>query len=169
MTEALGSSWVKVASSDDLGQVHKLAERIFPVTYQGILSADLIEYMMELFYKPDALLKQQDAGQCFLILYVEGQPAGYASYSRLSTEEIFKLNKLYLDIHLQGKGFGKFLLSFVIDRIRTQGGRSLRLNVYRGNKAVAFYQKMGFVILYEELLDIGNGHFMDDYVIGIDL
>jgi ribosomal protein S18 acetylase RimI-like enzyme len=38
------------------------------------------------------------------------------------------------------------------------------LNVNRNNKALGFYQKFGFVILREEDIDIGNGYFMNDYI-----
>jgi len=48
--------------------------------------------------------------------------------------------------------------------VKSAGGRTLQLNVNRHNKAKGFYQNMGFTIVKEELLDIGGGHFMDDYV-----
>jgi ribosomal protein S18 acetylase RimI-like enzyme len=70
---------------------------------------------------------------------------------------------------MQGKGLGRLLIYDVIGRIKPAGGRSLQLNVNRHNKAVGFYRNMGFTILKEELLDIGGGHFMDDYVLEIKI
>jgi ribosomal protein S18 acetylase RimI-like enzyme len=70
---------------------------------------------------------------------------------------------------LQGKGLGRILLNDVISRVRNAGGKSLQLNVNRFNKAVGFYKSMGFVLKKEELLDIGRGYFMDDYVMEISL
>jgi hypothetical protein len=36
--------------------------------------------------------------------------------------------------------------------------------VNRYNKARAFYEKLGFVVIDEKDFDIGNGYFMNDYV-----
>lgn len=40
----------------------------------------------------------------------------------------------------------------------------LELNVNRQNKARIFYEKFGFVIVEEKDIPIGNGYFMNDYV-----
>jgi hypothetical protein len=40
----------------------------------------------------------------------------------------------------------------------------LELNVNRHNPATVFYQKMGFEIVYSEDIDIGQGFWMNDYV-----
>jgi len=155
---------VRLAGKEDLWQIRELAQIIFPVTYERIVGDGQVDYMMELFYTPEALLAQYQSGQVFLILYFEGKTAGYASYTRLNAEGDFKLNKIYLDYRLQGKGLGKFLLRDVLKRVKNTGGRSLQLNVNRYNQAVGFYRNMGFQVLKEELLDIGGGHFMDDFV-----
>jgi len=36
--------------------------------------------------------------------------------------------------------------------------------VNRQNNAKNFYEKLGFVVIKEEDIDIGNGYFMNDYV-----
>jgi hypothetical protein len=38
------------------------------------------------------------------------------------------------------------------------------LNVNKYNKAQYFYSKLGFAIIKEEVIDIGNDYVMDDYV-----
>ena len=45
-----------------------------------------------------------------------------------------------------------------------RGAVSLLLNVNRQNKAKFFYEKLGFTVIKEEDIDIGNGYFMNDYV-----
>ena len=160
---------VRIISEEDLWQLRELAYQIFPVTYQDIVDPRQIDYMMDLIYSPEALVAQLDSGQNFLILYSEGIAAGFASYTRLNEDGDFKLNKIYLNNLLQGRGLGKCLLNDVISRVKGEGGRALQLNVNRHNKARGFYEKMGFSILKEELIDIGSGYFMDDYVMEIIL
>jgi GNAT superfamily N-acetyltransferase len=160
---------IRLAEEEDLWLVRELAEQIFPVTYQDIVEAKQILYMMDLIYSPEALVSQLDSGQIFHILYYEAEPAGFASYTPLPEEGKFKLNKIYLNPKLQGKGLGKFLLQDMISRVKKDGGTELQLNVNRFNTAKRFYENMGFAILKEELLDIGNGYFMDDYVMILNI
>ncbi len=160
---------VREVSEEDLWQVRDLAFQIFPVTYQDIVDPGQIDYMMDLIYSPEALVAQWDSGQNFLIVYSEEIPVGFASYTRLNEEGDFKLNKIYLDNRIQGKGLGKWLLNDVISRVKSVGGRALLLNVNRHNKARVFYEKMGFSLLKEDLIDIGSGYFMDDYVMELSL
>ncbi len=160
---------IRMISKEDLWQIRELAIRIFPVTYQDIVEAPQIDYMMEMFYTQDNLIRQFESGQQFLIIYHEGNAAGYASYTPLNSSGDYKLNKIYLDTQLQGKGLGRILLNDVISRLKAAGAKSLRLNVNRFNKAVGFYRNMGFFVMKEELLDIGNGYFMDDFVMELSL
>jgi ribosomal protein S18 acetylase RimI-like enzyme len=52
----------------------------------------------------------------------------------------------------------------VVDQIRDAGGKSLLLNVNRSNKALDFYEKAGFTIKETVDIEIGNGFFMNDYI-----
>ena len=160
---------VRMIAKDDLWQIRELAIRIFPVTYQDIVEAPQIDYMMEMFYTQENLIRQFESGQQFLIIYHEGNAAGYASYTPLNSSGDYKLNKIYLDTQLQGMGLGRILMNDVISRLKAAGAKSLQLNVNRYNKAVGFYRNMGFFVKKEELLDIGNGYFMDDFVMELSL
>jgi ribosomal protein S18 acetylase RimI-like enzyme len=169
MATSIPDTDVRIASKDDLWLVRELALLIFPATYQDIVEDGQVDFMMNLIYSPAALLEQQEAGQIFLIIYSEGKAAGFASYTRLNEEGDFKLNKIYLNHRIQGRGLGKWLLNDVISRVKQAGGRALLLNVNRHNRARGFYHNMGFSILKEELIDIGSGFFMDDYVMVLNL
>ena len=160
---------VRQLSKADLSQVRELALRIFSVTYQEIVKQEQIDYMLDMFYAPENLLKQYESGQVFLVIYTEGKPTGYASYTPVNAVGEYKLNKIYVDNRLQGQGLGRSLLNEVFSRIKNAGGKSLQLNVNRFNKAVGFYKSIGFYIKKEELLDIGRGYYMDDYVMEISL
>ena len=160
---------VRHLSKDELWQVRELALQIFPITYQEMVEPEQIDYMMDLFYTAENLLKQFESGQVFLIIYSEDKATGYASYTALNENGEYKLNKIYVDTRLQGKGLGRILINDVISRVRRAGGKSLQLNVNRFNRAVGFYKSMGFILKKEELLDIGRGYFMDDYVMELSL
>ncbi len=88
---------------------------------------------------------------------------GFAAYQEIEPT-LFKLHKIYILATQQGKGTGKFLISHIIKTIKELGAFSLQLQVNRDNKAKFFYEKNGFTIIQEADFDIGNGFFMNDYV-----
>lgn len=151
------------ASDEDILLVRELSLQVWPATYASILSREQIDYMMNLMYSEAALHQQMKDDHRFLIVYNAGIPIGFASYSQLEPG-VFKLHKIYIITLQQGRGTGRYVIDQIIERIREEGGTLLRLNVNRNNSAKDFYEKLGFVAVREEDLPIGNGYFMNDYV-----
>jgi GNAT superfamily N-acetyltransferase len=79
-----------------------------------------------------------------------------------------KLNKLYVLPAAQGTGAGKALLNHAIEVAKAAGSSSLFLQVNKLNTAYSFYLKYGFIKEAEFKFDIGNGFFMDDYVMRLN-
>jgi predicted GNAT family acetyltransferase len=119
--------------------------------------------MMTLIYSEASLNKQFDAGDIFLIAKESNEPVAFASYNIL-TPGIYKLQKIYTLPQEQGKGIGKLLINHIINAIRAEGATSLLLNVNRNNKARQIYEHLGFTVIGEEDIDIGEGYFMNDYI-----
>ena len=59
------------------------------------------------------------------------------------------------------------MLQYIMNEISLKGLTYLELNVNRQNTAIGFYKKLGFKIIAEEDIPIGNGFFMNDYVMQI--
>lgn len=154
---------IRMASRDDVGTIRHIAEKIWPEAYGKILSSGQIRYMLGLMYSEDALLGQMENEHVFLLLENTEQSFGFASFHQVDNE-IFRLNKLYLDISLHGLGWGKTMLEDVVTRAREKGGRVLELNVNKYNPAKRFYEGRGFIVFREEVIEIGGGFVMDDFV-----
>jgi diamine N-acetyltransferase len=60
-------------------------------------------------------------------------------------------------------------LNAVIEFAGAKKGKRLQLQVNRHNDAKNFYTKQGFVIIKEADTDIGNGFFMNDYIMELVL
>jgi len=69
----------------------------------------------------------------------------------------------------QGKGLGKLLIDKAIEIAIAQNQKAIFLNVNKYNKARFFYEKLGFIIVKDEVIEIGNGYVMDDYVMESDV
>ena len=119
--------------------------------------------MLELIYSEASLQKQMDEKHHFIVVHEGNLPVGFASYGE-TVPQIYKLHKIYLLPNQQGKGTGRFVIDNVITSIKSRGAKRLQLNVNRNNKAKDFYEKLGFKAIGEENIDIGNGYFMNDYI-----
>jgi ribosomal protein S18 acetylase RimI-like enzyme len=65
----------------------------------------------------------------------------------------------------QGKGVGKHLLELTSEIALEAKNTTLTLNVNRYNKAIEFYKKIGFEIIGQENIDVGQGFLMEDYIL----
>lgn len=161
---------IRKADFSDISTLRTLAERTWFKTYGSLLSKEQMDYMFEWMYSENSINDQMATqGHVFYIAYEGSKPIGYVSIEKQS-EELFHLHKIYILPTAQGKGIGKMLLEQCY--AHAQGHTSLsefqvELNVNRGNKALAFYHKMGLQIVDQKDFDIGNGYFMNDYILRI--
>lgn len=151
------------AATADIELIRQLTFRVWPQTYAPILSPEQIEYMLDMMYSPASLEKQMNDGARFVIAYDGDEPVGFASFQEIKPA-VYKLHKLYVLTSQQGKGTGRFLVDHICGLIQPSGARSLQLQVNKRNKAKTFYEKLGFTVIEEMMLDIGNGYYMDDYI-----
>lgn len=154
---------IRKATITDIPLIRELTFNIWPQTYAAILSPGKIDYMLEMMYSISSLQKQMNDGCQFIIVYDRSEPVGFASYQKVSPT-LFKLHKIYVLLSQQGKGTGRFIIKYIIENILQTGGTSLQLQVNRENKAKTFYEKLGFALIEETDIDIGNGYFMNDYI-----
>lgn len=155
------------ATQNQLPVIQKLAYRIWPTVFKGILSNEQISYMLDWMYSLPALKEQWNAGHQFLLAKEDNQCVAYASYEIMPSGQETKLHKIYILPYMQGKGIGKLLMSEIISRMKERNKNILLLNVNRYNPAVDFYKKIGFSIISEEDNAIGHGFFMNDYVMAM--
>ncbi|SEP81425.1 GNAT family N-acetyltransferase [Flavobacterium urocaniciphilum] len=150
---------------DELSIIKDLAYEIWPDTYKEILSEEQLNYMLEKFYSIDNLESQMNNGQIFELLFEESQILGFVAYEfNCNQSDKLKIHKIYLLPGTQGKGFGKFMIDQIISGAKNNNQKGIFLNVNKYNKAKFFYEKIGFIIVKDEVIDIGNNYVMDDYV-----
>jgi GNAT superfamily N-acetyltransferase len=155
------------AGLTDRDFIRSVSERTWPSTYGHIISPEQIDFMLEWMYSDDSLATQMNTGCEFYIANMNGSDIGFCSVSEEeedSNKIAHKLNKLYVLPTAQGTGAGKALLNKCIEVAKASGSSSLFLQVNKQNSAYSFYLKHGFIKELEFKFDIGNGFFMDDYV-----
>ena len=152
----------RTATEDDIPLINSLAQKIWRLHYPSIISQEQIEYMLEKMYSPEALKNQMQDGHCFELCYADDKPIGYCSYSKQDNRNYF-LHKMYIGTAQHHKGIGTWFFKQVFEKI--SGIKNLRLTVNRKNyTAINFYFKNGFIIEEVKDFDIGNGFWMNDFV-----
>ncbi|MBL7889977.1 MAG: GNAT family N-acetyltransferase [Bacteroidia bacterium] len=152
----------KKASKADAEVIANLADKIWRKYYIDIISIEQIEYMLRKMYSIESLTQQMDNGHQFMIAYKKGLPVAYISTSSADSKNYF-LHKFYVDTDLQREGVGSQLFECVLSDI--QSAETIELTVNRQNyKAINFYFKNGFKIKEVADFDIGNGYFMNDFI-----
>lgn len=160
---------VTKATAADIPLIRQLTFAIWPQTYSSIISKEQIDHMLAQMYNPTVLQKQiEEDGITFIVVYDDKEPVAFASYNE-TEPTIWKLNKIYILSTQQGKGTGKFIINYIVDEIKAKGAKALQLQVNRENKAKDFYKKLGFKIIQTADFDIGNGYFMNDYVMELSI
>ena len=162
---------IRKATTNDIHLIHEMAWVVFPHTYKEILTPEQIDYMMEWMYSEDSLHKQMEKdGHIYYLAFKEDEPAGYLSIQP-EGEHVFHLQKIYILPSFQGMKLGKQLFEQAIKAIKElhPAPCQMRLNVNRQNKALAFYERMGMVKVDEGDFPIGNGYYMNDFIMGMDI
>lgn len=163
---------IVLAESDaDLKAVAQIAKETWPVAYKDMISSEQLEYMLEMNYQPESLRQQiYEDGHQFYLLKDREKAIGFASIEYNHEKQgVGKLHKLYVLPNQQKSGAGRSLVLHVIKEAQNHHQEKLILQVNRKNPALAFYQKLGFEIIRTIDLDIGNGFFMNDYIVALDL
>lgn len=168
---------IRQATTADIPSIRALAEVAFRHTYREILSPEQMEYMMDWMYSEKSLNEQMgEKGHRYLILTDDnGKEIGYASFNRegdQGTRQLYHLQKIYILPQMQGKGYGALLFHAVEKEMLRQAHPSavvFELNVNRNNRAVNFYEHLGMHKDREGDFHIGNGYYMNDYIMAKEL
>ena len=159
------------ATTADISLINELATEAFPYTYREILTPEQIDYMMDWMYSPENIRKQmEEEGHVYLLAYEECEAAGYVSVQP-EGKDLFHLQKIYVLPYFQKAHCGSFLFHEAIKYIKEvhPGPCLMELNVNRHNKALQFYEHMGMRKLREGDFPIGNGYYMNDYIMGLEI
>lgn len=159
------------AQLEDIPVIQSIAAAAWPIAFSDILSAEQITYMMEMMYSTAALKEQITTNNhLFLIAKEDDKNVGYLSFElNYKKQQKTKIHKIYLLPDTQGRGIGRQLFDEVSRIALLNSNHTLSLNVNRDNMAVNFYKKIGFEIVGQEDISIGNGFLMEDYIMECQL
>lgn len=158
---------IEKATTEDIPLIQKIAHITWFPTFEDILSVEQIDYMLEMMYSTVSLTRQFEVDAHHFFLAKENQKAiGFVSVElNYQNKPTAKIHKIYLLPTIQGRGIGKILMQKAEDWAAQHHQNTIILNVNRFNKALYFYEKLGYQNIKTENIQIGNGYLMEDYVL----
>jgi len=156
---------IVTATYSDLEKLEQLACFIWRESYTQLLGENQVEYMLGRFQNAAAFRQQMSENYVYRILYDDGEMIGYTA--SLSEGKRIFLSKLYLKKVYHGRGLGKLMIEDVIGLYPE--ARAIWLTVNKHNPSYYIYGHLGFKTVDSVCTDIGEGYFMDDYVMQREL
>lgn len=150
-------------SDENAAQLSRFAAAIVKEHYDPIIGAEQNDYMIKKFQSEGALKEQMKNGCRYYFAVKDNMKAGFFGF--YPRDGKMYISKLYIDKGFRRQHIACDCLDFIAEQAKAEGTDRLFLNVNRYNDgSIAFYEKMGFVKMYTEDNDIGNGYFMNDFV-----
>lgn len=164
---------IRALTPADIPTLAALARKTWLAHYPGIISLEQIDYMLAQRYSPDGILASLPHSRwdgAWADSALLGFSHALPDRDPPGSVDAWKLDKLYVDPAHQRMGIGAALLQAARQHAIDSGARLLRLRVNRHNTAaLAAYARYGFRTVREDVLDIGQGFVMDDYVMELPL
>ena len=166
MSDAI--QFVPVTTPQQLDVVAGLAHEIWYEYYVPLIGRAQVDYMVSRFQSSGAMAGQMREGYEYFVIQQgpgerDGRPVGYCAVQPQLEEHSLFLSKLYLLRDARGAGTGRECMEFIEQLARRRGLTLLWLTVNKGNPAVKAYERLGFRIAADLVMDIGGGFVMDDY------
>jgi diamine N-acetyltransferase len=155
--------FVPVTTSAQLEVVAGLARDIWYEYYVPLIGRAQVDYMVSRFQSTEAVAQQLREGYEYFITERDGRVIGYCAVQPQPAEGSLFLSKLYLLRDARGAGTGRVCMEFIEQLAGRRGLKLLWLTVNKGNPAVKAYERLGFRIAADLLMDIGGGFVMDDF------
>lgn len=151
--------FVCVKSDREIHELLKIVRVIWREVFTPIIGNKQVEYMLRTYQSFDNIKEEINDNHQYFILKDEDRTVGYTAYKD-EGEKIY-LSKIYFFDSERGKGYFNRVLNYYESL-----GKLIYLNVNKNNElAIKVYKNKGFKIVGERCLDIGQGYFMDDYIL----
>lgn len=156
---------IRRATRQDIPLIRDIAEKTWPEAFSNILSQGQISYMLTRMYDQKVLRGEMKNHHLMYFLINDHQGFTSIEIDFDPERKLAKIHKFYILPEFQRSGLGRKVMEFLTRLAREKEQKGLILNVNKYNSANRFYEKTGFIKWKSELIDIGSGYVMDDYIL----
>ena len=162
MSAVRNVEFIAVRTPPQVATVAALAHDIWYEYFVPLIGRAQVDYMVARFQSAEAVSRQIEEGYDYFVVRCDGADQGYIGVQVQADQSLF-LSKFYLQRSARGSGTGRVAMEFIERLARQRGLKVIWLTVNKGNPAVKAYQRLGFRIAADLVMDIGGGFVMDDF------
>lgn len=152
----------QILSKQEIDELHPVIVSIWQEVFTPIIGKAQVTYMLKNYQGKENIQNEIAAGTCYYSLSKDGKMIGYTAYE--VTDEYLYLSKIYLAQEYRGKGLMREIFDWY-DQLSQELHLKQHLRVNQGNeRAISVYKKRGFELIAEDVVDIGQGYQMVDYL-----
>ena len=156
--------------SDDWKMLQQISIETFTNTYHDKNDSENINRHLQHAFNEIQLKKELTNPNChfYFLIKKEKELLGYLklnefeSQSEPMPEDHLEIERIYLLEKYQGKGLGRKMIEFSIEKAIQKKKKKIWLGVWEKNpKAISFYEKMGFEKTGTHLFKVGDDEQLD--------
>lgn len=154
---------IKRIEKKEIEELSRIASAVVKEHFDPLIGAAQNDYMISKFQSVEAISEQFAHGYRYYWVLRNGERVGFFAF--FPKEGKMYLSKFYVLSAFRGHHLAKKMFEYIVTETCNEGLPAIFLNVNRGNAdVIAIYKHLGFTIIREEKNDIGQGFYMDDYV-----
>lgn len=157
---------IAVTTRQDIERTESLAKSIWQHHYLSIIGQAQLDYMLDKYQSTTAIQQQLNEGYLYYLARYNDTFAGYLALVPDTAKSRLMISKIYVDSTIRGAGVGSTMFEYSKQKANDLGLETiwLTVNIHNSN-SIEWYLKQGFQKVDEVKADIGNGYFMEDYIL----
>jgi diamine N-acetyltransferase len=167
---------IRKCELSDLMDLQAISCQTYDDTFRAMNTPETMEaYLSAAFDLSKLEAELRDPRSTFFFLYDGEHLAGYLKVNEYhaqtegSDPTALEIERIYVKKEFQGLGYGKWLIQYALEIARKRNKRSAWLGVWEKNeKAIAFYERMGFVKTGTHIFVMGKEQ-QTDFVMRMEL
>jgi len=158
---------IKTAILSDAAFLATLADEIWKEHYYPITGKEHVDYLLETLQSEQVIAADIASGAAvYYFMCLDSVIAGYCAVN--IEEKAVRLSKLYVKKEYRQMGLSRAMVDYIKKQYAAKEYIHLIVNK-RNEQSIAAYKHLGFEIVGATVIDVGNGHFMDDYVMRLEI
>jgi ribosomal protein S18 acetylase RimI-like enzyme len=162
---------IQTCSEEHIETLQKISYETYDETFRGMNTAETMKkYMAQSFNRDKLLSELRNHSSRFFLMHVNGLLVGYLKLNEAPAQtdkndpEGMEIERIYIRGRHKGKGYGRALMKFALEKSAELQKRYAWLGVWEKNEnAIAFYEKLGFERAGNHLFRMGD-EIQSDYI-----
>ena len=167
---------IRQCQASELEVLRNMAIQTYESTFRSLNTpANMKAYLEEAFNVQRLQGELNNPNSTFFFIFKDQALAGYMKLNEMEAQTdlqdpaALEIERIYVKAEFQGDGLGKRLIQEALTIAHEANRQFVWLGVWEKNqKAVAFYQKMGFQVVGTHEFIMGDDH-QTDFIMRLDL